>query len=185
MSRERQESLPDEDKERLLLILEEEGRTKWLKRWKDHMAIPDSLDVLSEDGSKREEIMRYLLLRVLINQQAKAEIVREMSVRISEEFADTLFSEPFKVSESRLFEAFRDVAGERGSSLYRVGALGGIKPISLFAYRFKAYEGFIRWLNENSSKLVDIVAKRLQEGGAIGLHDFLKAHPVLEAGWVG
>jgi len=142
--------LSDKDKKRLLLILEREGKEKWFKRWKDHMAIPSNLDVFSKDKEEQEKILRYLLLRVLINQQARFEKVREMSIRISEEFTDALLSEPFKISENELFKVFRDVAGEKGSLLYRVGALGRIKPISLFSYRFKAYEGFIRWLNEKT-----------------------------------
>lgn len=145
---------------------EKEGKVKWFKRWKEHMAIPDNLDVL-------------------INQQAKFEKVREMSIRISEEFTDALLSEPFKISESNLFKIFKDVAGEKGSSLYRVGALGGIKPISLFSYRFKAYEGFIRWLNENNLNFVDVIIEQLQNNKPIGLFTFLNTHAVLEAGWVG
>jgi len=60
-------------------------------------------------------------------------------------------------------------AGEKGSLLYRVGALGGIKPISLFSYRFKAYEGFIRWLNENKLNFVDVVIKQLHDKKPIEL----------------
>jgi len=185
MPREKQESLSDKDKERLLLILEKEGKTKWFKRWKEHMAIPDNLNVLSKEKSEQEKILRYLLLRVLINQQARFEKVREMSIRISEEFTDILLSEPFKISESELFKVFKDVAGEKGSSLYRVGALGGIKPISLFSYRFKAYEGFIRWLNENNLNFIDVIVEQLQNNKPAGLFAFLNTHPVLEAGWVG
>jgi len=149
------------------------------------MAIPSNLDVLLKDKDEQEKILRYLLLRVLINQQARFEKVREMSIRISEEFTNVLLSEPFKISESELFKVFKDVAGEKGSSLYRVGALGGIKPISLFSYRFKAYEGFIKWLNENKLKFVDVVVKQLQDNKPIGLFNFLNIHPVLESGWVG
>ena len=149
------------------------------------MAIPSNLDVSSKDKDEQEKILRYLLLRVLINQQAKFEKVREMSIRISEEFTDVLLSEPYKISESELFKVFKDVAGEKGSSLYRVGALGGIKPISLFSYRFKAYEGFIRWLNENKLKFVDVIVKQLQNKKPIELFNFLNNHPVLESGWVG
>ena len=65
-----------------------------------------------------------------------------------EEFTNVLLSKPYNVSEVELFKVFKDIAGEKGSLLYRVGALGEIKPISLFAYRFKTYEGFIRWLND-------------------------------------
>ena len=145
------------------------------------MAIPSNLDVLSKDKSEQEKILRYLLLRVLINQQARFEKVREISIRISEEFTDVLLSEPYKISESELFKVFKDVAGEKGPSLYRVGALGGIKPIS-FSYRFKAYEGFIRWLNENKLKFVDVVMRQLQENKPIGLFNFLNTHSVLESG---
>lgn len=149
------------------------------------MAIPSGLNPLSTEKEEQEKVLRYLLLRVLINQQAKFEKVREMSIRISYEFTDTLLSEPFKISESELFKVFKDVAGEKGAALYRVGALGGIKPISLFAYRFKAYEGFIRWLNEYSSDLTSLIVEHLKKGNPIGLFRFLNMHPVLEAGWVG
>ena len=108
-----------------------------------------------------------------------------MSIRISEEFTDILLSKPFKISERELFKVFKDVAGEKGSSLYRVGALGGIKPISLFSYRFKAYEGFIRWLNENKLNFVDIVIEQLHNKKPIELFNFLNTHPVFESGWVG
>jgi hypothetical protein len=185
MSREKQQSLSDEEKEKLLSILEKEGRIKWLKRWKEHMAIPSNLDVFSKDKREQEKILRYLLLRVLINQQARFEKVREMSIRISEEFTDILLLEPFKISESKLFKVFKDVAGKKGSSLYRVGTLGGIKPISLFSYRFKAYEGFIRWLNENNLNFIDVVIEQLQNKKPIELFNFLNIHPVLESGWVG
>jgi len=185
MPREKQESLSDKEKEKLLIILEEQGKEKWFKRWKEHMAIPNNLNVLSMDKDDWERILRYLLLRVLINQQARFETVREMSIRISEEFTDMLLSQPFKISESELFKVFKEVAGEKGSLLYRVGALGGIKPISLFSYRFKSYEGFIRWLNENKLNFVDIIIGQLKNSKPIGLFSFLNTHPVLEAGWVG
>ena len=185
MPREKQESLSDKEKEKLLIIFEEQGKAKWFKRWKEHMAIPDNLNVLSEDKDGWEKILRYLLLRVLINQQARFETVREMSIRISEEFTDMLLSQPFKISETELFKVFKEVAGEKGSLLYRVGALGGIKPISLFSYRFKSYEGFIRWLNENKLNFVDIIIEQLEHNKPIGLFSFLNTHPVLEAGWVG
>jgi len=113
MPREKQQSLSDEEKEKLLTTLEKDGRTKWFKRWKEHMAIPSNLDVFSKDKDEQEKILRYLLLRVLINQQARFEKVREMSIRISEEFTDVLLSEPFKISESELFKVFKDVAGKK------------------------------------------------------------------------
>nr|MDO8078615.1 hypothetical protein [Candidatus Freyarchaeota archaeon] len=108
-----------------------------------------------------------------------------MSIRISEEFTDKLLSKPFEISESELFKVFKEVAGDKGSLLYRVGALGGIKPISLFTYRFKAYEGFIRWLKENNLNITDVILEHLKKEKPVGLLEFLNTHPVLEAGWVG
>ena len=185
MSRETQNSLSDKEKNELLKILEEQGRTKWSKRWKEHMAFPNNLNPLSKERNKQEKALRYLLLRVLINQQARFEKVREMSIKISEEFTDVLLFEPYKVSESELFKVFKDVAGEKGSLLYRVGALGGIKPISLFTYRFKAYEGFIKWLNETKQTFFDLIINQLLNKKAFALFEFLNTHSILEAGWVG
>jgi hypothetical protein len=146
-----QEGLTDKERKELLTILEEQGKTKWFKKWKEHMAIPQTLNPLSINKKEREKILRYLLLRALINQQARFEKVRELSIKLVEEFSDYLIFEPYKISELKLFEIFKISAGSKGSLLYKVGSLGGIKPISLFAYRFKAYEGFIRWLNENNT----------------------------------
>jgi len=185
MPKEKQQGLSDREKEKVLTILEKEGKVKWLKRWKEHMAIPSNLDVLSKDKNEQEKILRYLLLRVLINQQARFEKVREMSIKILEEFTDMFLFEPFKISESELFRVFKSVAGERGSLLYRVGALGGIKPLSLFSYRFKAYEGFIKWLNENGMNFIDVILEQLKTNKPMGLFNFLNTHPVLESGWVG
>jgi hypothetical protein len=185
MTKELQESLSDKEKDELLELLEGQGKTKWLERWKGHMAFPSNLNPLSWDKAEQEKALRYLLLRVLINQQAKFEKVREMSIRISEEFTDVLLFEPHKISELELFKVFKDVAGPKGSLLYKVGALGGIKPISLFTYRFKTYEGFIRWLDENREKFFDIIVEQLQTRKPAGLFEFLNTHPILSAGWVG
>lgn len=186
MPREIQKSLSDKEEDKALQILEKQGKTKWLKRWKSHMAFHKHMDPQSANKENQEKTLRYLLLRVLINQQARFEKVREMSIRISEEFTDVLLFEPYKISESELFKVFRDVAGDKGALLYKVGFLGGIKPISLFSYRFKAYEGFIKWLNETKQSFLDVIIASLQDNKRpIDLFEFLKTHHVLEAGWVG
>jgi len=185
MPKEKQNSLSDEEKNKLLLILEKQGKTKWFKRWKKHMAFPNNMNPLSKEKNEQEKVLRFLLLRALINQQAKFEKVREMSIKISEEFTDVLLFEPHRIPESELFKVFKNVAGEKGSLLYRVGALGGIKPISLFAYRFKAYEGFIKWLNESNQFFFDLIISQLKNKKAFNLFEFLNTHPILEAGWVG
>jgi len=184
MSRETQEGLNPEERSRLLGILEDRGKNQWFERWERHMAFPDDLNPSSLNRDAQEKVLRYLLLRVLINQQAKFEKVREMSTRISENFADLVLFEPSRISESQLFNLFKEIAGPRGSLLYKVGALGGIKPISLFTYRFKAYEAFIKWLAKNNKNFHDVIIEQLQDN-AHNLFYFLNTHPVLEPGWVG
>jgi hypothetical protein len=185
MPKEFQKGLTDKEKEELLTILEEQGKTKWFKKWKEHMAIPQTLNPLSINKEEREKILRYLLLRALINQQARFEKVRELSIKLVEEFSDYLIFEPYKISELKLFEIFKTSAGSKGSLLYKVGSLGGIKPISLFAYRFKAYEGFIKWLNENNTSFYDLAKNKLVNGKSVDLFKFLNDHPILYSGWVG
>ena len=69
MAKEMQKSLPDKERGKLLEILEKQGRDKWLRRWKEHMAIPNNLNPQSLDRDEQEKVLRYLLVRVLINQQ--------------------------------------------------------------------------------------------------------------------
>ncbi|MEN3038615.1 MAG: hypothetical protein ABDI07_05600 [Candidatus Kryptonium sp.] len=169
----------------MLSKLETQGKSKWLDRWRKHIAFPDNLNPEVFDRKESEKVLRYLVLRVLINQQAKIEKVRELSTRIVVDFEDKIFFRPHEISEIKLFETFKNIAGHKGSELYRVGAIGGIKPISLFAYRFKAYEGFIRWLNETNQNLLDIVITKLKNNKPIKLFEFFNKHQALSAGWVG
>lgn len=185
MARELQESLSAEGKIELLKVLEEQGKEKWLNRWKSHMAFPEHINPVSKNKADQEKVLRYLLFRVLINQQARSEVVRKMTVAISSEFADALLFEPSLIPELELFEIFRNIAGRKGSLLYKVGSLGGIKPLSLFAYRFKAFEGFIKWLNSEHYSFYELVITQLRDRKPIDLFNFLNAHPILEAGWVG
>lgn len=149
------------------------------------MAFPEHINPMYRNKEDQEKVLRYLLFRVLINQQARSEVVREMSVVISSEFTDALLFEPSLIPELELFEVFRSVAGRKGSLLYRVGSLGGIKPISLFTYRFKAYEGFIKWLNRNHQSFFDLIMDQLQGLQPVALFNYLNTHPILEVGWVG
>lgn len=80
MPKEKQKALSDKESLELLNILEIRGRDGWRQRWKQHMAIPETLDIASSKEEEQERALRYLLLRVLINQQAKFEKVREISM---------------------------------------------------------------------------------------------------------
>jgi endonuclease III len=185
MAKETQGSLSVTERNSLLRTLETLGRETWFQQWKEHMAVPRSLNPHTKDKSEQEKILRYLLMRVLINQQASFEKVRQLSQRIAETYGDTLIYEPYNISEVNLFETFRESAGRKGSELYKVGALGGIKPLSLFAYRIKAYEGFVRQLEVEKKEFLDLALDQLKNNSGYSLFKFLSEHPVLECGWVG
>jgi hypothetical protein len=184
MAREIQKTLNEKEKESLLRQLEIQGIQKWHDRWISHMAIPENIDPFSKDIRIREKILRYLLFRSLINQQAKFEKVRKISKVLIKEFNEKLVESPYSISEESMLKIFYEIAGETGSNLYRVGFLGGIKPISLFLYRFKAFEGFIRWLKNNNLTLFELFSKILPDKKVKGVFDFLNHHFILNSGWV-
>jgi hypothetical protein len=66
MAKEIQSSLPDKPKTQLLEILEREGKSKWLKRWKEHMAFPENLNPVSSSRDEQEKVLRYLLPEFLV-----------------------------------------------------------------------------------------------------------------------
>lgn len=49
MPRVKQEKLSDNQASKILRILEEIGKEKWLERWREHMAFPGNLYPLSTD----------------------------------------------------------------------------------------------------------------------------------------
>lgn len=51
MAKETQRSLSDKERNKLLEILEKQGRNKWFIRWKEHMAIPNNLNPISSRGA--------------------------------------------------------------------------------------------------------------------------------------
>jgi len=185
MAKEIQKSLNDREREILLKELEKQGIKKWYERWIKHMALPEEINPYTNDLKSREKILRYLLLRILINQQARFEKVREISKSLARKFNMKLITEPHNISEEALFKIFHEIAGKKGSELYKVGFLGGIKPISLFSYRFKTFEGFVRWLEQNKLDLFGLIRKVLQKEMVKGLFNYLNQHFILGSGWVG
>lgn len=106
MAKETQEVLNNKEKELLLKELERRGVEKWRKRWTIHMAIPESIDPYTNNLKLREKILRYFLLRILINQQAKFEKVREISKSLAKKFNEKLISKPYNILEEELFKIF-------------------------------------------------------------------------------
>lgn len=142
------------------------------------MALPDTLSL-----NDWESIVRYLLLRALLNQQGVTEKVLEFVRSLFASFGQQLLYEPTEVAkrfEEVLF-VFRRVDGEKGAEIYRVGALGGIKPLSLFLYRFAAFAFFINGLDNNLSVIIENELRK----GVSSLLAFLRDNPILDGGWVG
>jgi hypothetical protein len=185
VAREEQTSLDPKHRVELLKELEGRGRSEWEEIWKEHIGFPQGIDPSSTVRREQENVLRFMVLRALINQQAQADKAIEISRQLFLEFGERLLSQPFQISGRRLFAIFHQVGGERGRDLYRVGALGGIKPISLFSYRVKAFEEFMRWLDESNQSLSEFIFSCLNRGGASALLKGLTEHEVLGSGWVG
>lgn len=172
-----QEDLPDEIKNKLLRFLNNYGKSGWLKIWKKHMALPDNLSL-----KDREKILRYILIRAIINQQAITSKVEELTVKLYEKFKIKLLKEPWNIDMEDYLKVFMEVGGPKGSKIYRVGVLGGIKPASLFVYRYVTYSSYIKYLEKAKVTIEDIVkrAKNVRQ-----LYDKFRNDEILYVGWVG
>ncbi|RLE87116.1 MAG: hypothetical protein DRJ49_06870 [Thermoprotei archaeon] len=174
---ESQEELSYAKKREVLLILNEYGRRGWNFRWKEHMAISNELL-----AREYESIIRYLLLRAIINQQAESLKARELTINLYKEFKEKLLRRPWEIELVDYIKVFRRIGGHKGSAIYRVGFLRGIKPISLFTYRIMAYVYYIKKLEKNKESLRGIIEESLN---VKELYDLLRNDEILSIGWVG
>lgn len=173
-----QKGLSDDELVQFLQRLQSIGQDFWQRNWRESMALPEDLPL-----HDHEAITRFLLLRTLLNQQGDTGKVRELVRALFAAFKRQLLDEPLKVV-SQFYEVlavFYRVGGEKGAKIYRVGALGGIKPLSLFLYRFAAFAFFISGLDR---LLYEIVEDKLQQG-VHNLWAFFRDDPILNGGWVG
>ncbi len=141
------------------------------------MALPNGLSL-----NDRESVMRYLLLRALLNQQGDTSKVRALVKELYDVFQEALLFDPLQVEQrfGDVLAVFRRVGGPRGAGIYHVGALGGLKPLSLFLYRFAAFMIFIC----SCDSLYGLVRNKLNVG-VRALWEFLRDDPILDGGWVG
>lgn len=174
--KERQEGLSERDKTAALEILERYGRERWLEKWRSHIAFPSEINITDD----KEKVLRYMLLRALVNQQARVEKARELPRKLYEALGDTVLYAPWEIDPHKLFSTLKSVAGEKGSSLYRVGALGGIKPFSLFLYRMYSFVLYVKSLGgQEMYKLVKGFNSPYE------IHSYFRDNTFLSAGWVG
>ncbi|MFZ8853032.1 hypothetical protein [Fervidibacter sp.] len=178
MPREKQRSLSSDERKKLIARMANLGRDFWYQHWKESMSLPEDLPM-----DDRESVVRYLLLRALLNQQGDTGKVRELIQKLFATFGTDLLLYPNTLEEQfdQVLKVFREVGRERGAELYRVGALGGIKPLSLFLYRIAAFTIFIRNVRDS---FYEAVKSKLDEG-VRSLWKFLRDDPILDGGWVG
>lgn len=178
MPKVKQQGLKEEQRQIFIRELAKIGQTTWRQNWCSNMALPDRLDV-----NDRESVVRFLLLRALLNQQGDTMKVRELVQELFARFGNALLHDLPTVEQQFdcVLKAFFHIGGERGSKLYRVGTLGGIKPLTLFLHRFAAFTLFIKWLN---GSLYESVRAKLTES-VNALWAFLRNNPILDGGWVG
>jgi len=174
----RQGSLETQQREQLIQKLMEIGRRYWEKHWKESMALPDGLSL-----DDKESVTRYLLLRALLNQQGDTSKVREFVKKLFAVFEKALLYDPQHVERQfgDVLRIFQGIGGQRGSEIYHVGVLGGIKPLSLFLYRFAAFSIFVRSIEGG---LYELIKEKLSVSVHV-LWEFLRDNPILDGGWVG
>jgi len=188
---EEQETLSDTLKRQVLAKLEQLGRKAWQQQWIDFLAIPQQLRSSVRQPitplEQREYVLRYLLLRALLDQQASADGARLLAKRLYEEFSNQLLTEPWEISLIKILEVYhkvnQKVKESDGRPIFRVGLLGAIKPISIFGYRFLAFTGFIKFLEENKQLIYNLILRKAKQPR--DAHRYLSTHPILEIGWVG
>ncbi len=173
-----QKGLSDDEIVQFLQRLQDIGQDFWQQNWRESMALPEDLPF-----QDHEAVTRFLLLRALLNQQGDTSKVRELVRALFDAFGQQLLDEPLKVTRQfrEMLTVFYQVGGEKGAKIYHVGALGGIKPLSLFLYRFAAFAFFVSSLHQH---LCEIVKDKLQQG-VHNLWAFFRDDPILNGGWVG
>ncbi len=173
-----QKSLNQDELVQLLQRLQDIGQAFWQQNWQASIALPDELPLYD-----REAVTRFSLLRAVLNQQGDTGKVRELVRALLSAFGQRLLDEPLEIARQfgDVLSVFYQVGGKKGAEIYRVGALGGIKPLSLFLYRFAAFAFFIGGL---SRPFCEIVQEKLQQG-VTSLWAFLRDDPILNGGWVG
>ena len=167
-----------EEREKLILRLADLGRGFWQRCWKEGMSLPKDFPL-----EEREGVTRYLLLRALLNQQGDTGKVKELVQKLFATLGMDLLHSPTILEErfSQVLEVFREVGGSKGAKLYRVGALGGIKPLSLSLYRLATFVLFIRNMR---GSFYETVREELSKG-VRSLWAFLRDDPIWDGGWVG
>lgn len=170
MSKENQQGLQDNERQELIRCLEAIGRKVWQQDWQANMALPNDL---LED---REGIIRFLLLRTLLNQQGDTGKVKQLAQELFSKFGKDVLYNPVAIEQrfDEALEVFKQIGGERGAKIYRVGALGGIKPLSLFLYRFPA---FVFFLHRQKGGLYEIVKNKLANEDVLALWAFFRDDP--------
>lgn len=168
-----QEGLSDNEIVQFLRSLQDIGQDFWQRSWRESMALPEDMPL-----HDHESVTRFLLLRALLNRQGDTGKVRELVRALFVAFGQQLLDKPLKVARQfrEILTIFYQVGGEKGAKIYRVGALGGIKPLSLFLYRFAAFAFFVNGLNRH---LCEIVEDKLQQGVCNSL-GFLSGRPNFE-----
>jgi endonuclease III len=179
MAKVEQVALNESQRQEILKQLENIGRSSWEAHWRESMALPEELSL-----ENKESVIRYLLLRALLNQQGDTDKIKEFTKSLYKYFSDSILYQPESVAKNfeKLVKIFHDIGGARGSELYRVGALGGIKPLSLFLYRFASFTFFINSLDDEY--LQKLIKEKLL-ASVQTLWEFLRDHPILAGGWVG
>lgn len=188
MAIETQQYLSFSEKKDVLEKLNKFGELIWKNNWIREIRIPQFLLSIKTQNDK-EKLLRYLLLRALINQQGIAEKVKELAENLVNEFKDSLLLKPtatFSFKSEKILKIAKSVGGTKGSEIYRVGFLGGIKPWFLFLGRFACFCWFMDRIKlKYKDSFYSFMKELLSTESIENIYYKLIEDEILSIGWVG
>ena len=186
-----QESVSDSDAEKILEILNSLGEFLWERLWRDDMAIPSNLNVNAKEEEERELILRYLLMRVALNQQGNSLKIRQFASELVEKLGKEFLIRPLEfLSDPKVYDEILSIAqkygGSKGSDLYSPGRLGGIKPFYITISRLSLFALFIRFLARQKTSLIKLLKGIIKsEESVLQLNNWLMNERCINLAWVG
>jgi len=191
MPTEWQESLSQKEKEKILKILNSLGKFLWEQLWHEDMAIPRNLNVTTKDRMEQELILRYLFMRVALNQQGDSIKIRRFAKELVEDLGREFLISPLDfLSNPEVYDKIlliaRKYGGEKGSELYSPGRLRGIKPFYILMSRLSLFALFIHILKHQKASLIELLEKIIKDEEAVlRLNDWIMNEKYISLTWVG
>ena len=186
-----QTALEENVKKEALRILNVLGKYLWKKFWQEDMNIPSNLNVFTGKDDEKEYILRYLFLRVLLNQQGDSLLIRKFARNLVEELGHEFLRSTLDMIStpdvySKMIEIARKYGGEKCAKIYSPGRFRGIKPFYILTSRISLFAIFLEMLKKKKTTILEIVRHCLKDKApVISLNRFISNCEYVGFAWVG